>query len=107
MASAIGMKTMSRIAAVITATAKPLRPENRASSLSRIGHVATTIIVAQTIEVMKGRSIQMLAVIRMPMNTTASVVRVTSWLIRFCVLIIVSLRKSYVPSLLFRFTAKE
>jgi len=37
-----------------------------------IGHVAITIIVAQTIEVKKGLSIQMHAVIRMPINNTTA-----------------------------------
>jgi len=43
-----------------------------------IGHVVTTIMVAQTSAVRNGCSIQKLAAVRMPMKSTARVVRAMS-----------------------------
>ena len=79
---------------VMTAAAYRRRPQRIFWSLRRTGHVATTMIVAQIMDVRKGRSIQKLAAIRIPMNSTASIVRVMSCLEKSCELIFVSPRES-------------
>ena len=53
-------------------------PQSRFCTPSISGQVVTTIVVAQTSAVRKGRRIQKLTVMRMPMNSTASVVRTIS-----------------------------
>jgi hypothetical protein len=77
-ASVSGMtRTRSNIT-VITVTARLRLFQSQAWSFSRIGHVATTMMVAQIKEVRKGLKTQKLAAISEPMNRTASVIRVTS-----------------------------
>jgi hypothetical protein len=69
---------MRRSAAVIIATAGPRRPESRAWSFNKTGHVATTISNAQIMELRKGLNIQKLAAMSILMKSTARVVWVTS-----------------------------
>ena len=75
-----GMMSISSSATVITVTASARFPLSRFCTPSMSGHVVTTIMVAQTSAVRKGRSIQKLAVMRMPMKSTARVVRAMSGL---------------------------
>ncbi len=71
------IKTSSR-ANVITATASPRLPQSRACTPSMSGQVATTIMTAHNKEGRKGLKIQKLPTMRIPINSTASVVRVRS-----------------------------
>lgn len=59
-------------------TAPQRLPPSRACRPTMIGHVATTIIVAQTVAPTNGNNTHRLAVIIKPMNTTPSVMRVMS-----------------------------
>ena len=78
MPTAIGATTMTIIASVITATARPRRPPRRPCTARITGHVATTIMVAQISAGRNGRSTQNVAAINPPIATTASRIRVTS-----------------------------
>ena len=77
-ASDKGTMMTSRSRTVITVTASQRLPRRRAWSPSRAGHVVTTIMVAQRMATRKGRRIQKLAAMSVPIKSTASVVRVTS-----------------------------
>jgi hypothetical protein len=77
-ASDKGTMRTSRSRRVITATARERLPPNRSWSFSRIGHVVTTIVVAQRAATRKGTRIQNVATMSVPMKSTASVARVTS-----------------------------
>jgi hypothetical protein len=59
-------------------TASPRLPFSQAWSFSRAGHVAITIKDAQIMENKKGRRIQKLDIMSIPMKITARVVCVTS-----------------------------
>src|SRR5262249_1872569 len=63
---------------VITATASPRRPHSTDCARTSSGHVATTIMIAQTTAGRNGRKIQKLATIMPPMNSTPSVTRARS-----------------------------
>ena len=79
--------TTIRIRSVITATASPRLFLNLAWIRSKIGHVATTIMVAHTIEVRNGLSIHKLAAISMAIKSTANVVLVMSRALRVVMLL--------------------
>ena len=78
MASISGTTSSIRISRLITSTARLRRPHSRASNQRSIGQVDTTIIVAQMVGAMKGRSTHSVATISTPMKSTPSVVRVRS-----------------------------
>jgi hypothetical protein len=96
-ASKKGTMTIIKIRSVITATASPRLFFIRAWSHSKRGHVATTIMVAQTIEVRNGRSIQKLAAMNTPIKSTASVVPVMSREPGVSTLICETLHAGHVP----------
>jgi predicted cation transporter len=73
-----GMTRNSSSIMVIAATARPRFCQNQPCSFSNIGHVATTIMVAQIKELRNGLKIQKLAAISAPMNSTERVTRVIS-----------------------------
>ena len=74
-ASVSGTTSTSSIADVITVTASQRRPPSRAWTASIMGHVATTIIVAQIPAAMNGHTTHRLAAITSPMARTESVMR--------------------------------
>jgi hypothetical protein len=78
MARENGMTKTRSSMTVITTTARPRLCQSHACILSRSGHVATTMMVAQIKEVRKGFMTQKLAAMSVPMNRTDSVMRVTS-----------------------------
>src|SRR5690348_6085714 len=78
MASQNGMTKMTRMAIVMTVTASQRRFHRRRCTVSMIGQVATTRVVAQMIAGKNGRNIQKQAAIKPVTNSTASVVRVRS-----------------------------
>ena len=78
MPTAIGATTITTIPAVITITARTRRPPRRLCTARIMGHVATTIMVAQISAGRNGRSTQNVAAISPPSVTTASRIRVTS-----------------------------
>jgi len=77
-ATSIGTMNSSSSSSVITSTAKLRRPPSRAWNHCSIGQVATTIIVAQIVEPMKGRRIHSEATMSKPIKSTPSVVRTRS-----------------------------
>ena len=77
-AKQIGTIKTSSNRAVITSTASQRLPQSRFCSLRKNGQVAMTIMVAHNNDERNGRMIQKHAAIKMPMNSTASVVRVNS-----------------------------
>ena len=77
-AKQIGTIKTSSNRTVITSTASQRLPQSRACSLRKNGQVAMTIMAAHSSDVRNGRMIQKHAAIRMPMNSTASVMRVRS-----------------------------
>ncbi len=78
MASISGTTSSIRISRLITSTARLRRPHSRAWNQRSIGQVETTIIVAQIVGAMKGRSTHSVETISTPMKRTPSVVRVRS-----------------------------
>ena len=88
-AKQIGTIKTSSNRTVITRMASQRLPQSRVCSLRKYGQVAMTIMAAHSSDERNGRMTQKHAAIRMPMNSTASVVRVRSdelvWVMVFMV----------------------